>query len=135
MTEQGHRERALLIIPLLLVVTGLAMIYSASAILADRQFGDSLYFLKRQMVWALIGVIVMVGFSRVPYPFWQSASLPLVLFSVTLLVMVLIPGVGAEVNGSRRWLRLGPFTAQPSELARLVLVLYLAHYLSAKREK
>jgi len=125
----------LILLTLLLMVIGLVMIYSASAVLAGRQYGDSLFFLKRQMLWAVVGIIAMGIVSRVPYEVWNRTALPLVLVTAILLGLVLIPGIGIELNGSRRWFRLGPLTLQPSEAARLCAVIYLARYLMKKRDR
>ena len=123
-------DRTLIMITLLLLVLGLVMVYSASAILASHRYDDSMFFFKRQVVWAAIGLAVMIGVSHVPYTFWETAALPLVLFSAILLGLVFVPGIGVEINGSQRWLRLGPMTLQPSELARVGVVIYLARYLA-----
>jgi len=128
-------DRGLIIMTAVLLVIGVVMIYSASAVLAGREYGDSLFFLKRQVVWVFAGLMAMIVMSRIPYGVWQPAALPLVLVGVVLLVLVLIPGIGAELNGSRRWLRVGMFTLQPSELARLCAVIYLARYLVKRRER
>jgi cell division protein FtsW len=135
MNIRARSDMTLILITLMLLLIGVVMIYSASAVLAGRQYGDSLFFIKRQMLWALGGLIAMIAVSRVPYGLWQGLALPLVLGAVILLVLVLIPGIGVEVNGSRRWLRLGSFTVQPSELARLCAVIYLARYLVKKRDR
>lgn len=132
---RAQSDKTLILITLALLVIGAVMIYSASAVLAGRQYGDSLFFIKRQILWAAIGSAAMIAVSRVPYDVWQRAALPLVLGAVILLTLVLIPGVGVEVNGSRRWLRLGSLTLQPSELARLCAVIYLARYLVKKRNR
>lgn len=125
----------MILLTLLLMAIGLVMIYSASAVLAGRQYGDSLFFLKRQMLWAVVGIIAMGIASRVPYEVWNRTALPLVLVTAILLGLVLIPGIGIELNGSRRWFRLGPLTLQPSEAARLCAVIYLARYLMKKRDR
>jgi len=125
----------LILLTLLLLVIGVVMIYSASAVLASRQYGDSLFFFKRQMLWAAFGLVVLAAASRVPYEFWNRMALPLVLGTVILLGLVLIPGVGLELNGSRRWLRWGWLTLQPSEAARLCSVIYLARYLMKKKNR
>ncbi|TPW18116.1 MAG: cell division protein FtsW [bacterium] len=132
---QAQSDKTLIPVTLILLVIGVVMIYSASAVLAGRQYGNSLFFIQRQILWALIGLTAMVMMSRVPYAIWQGAALPLVLGAVVLLVLVLIPGIGVEVNGSRRWLRLGSFTLQPSELARLAAVIYMARYLVKKQNR
>lgn len=133
--NRAQSDKTLIFVTLTLLVIGVVMIYSASAVLAGRQYGDSFFFIKRQLLWAMIGLVAMVVMSRVPYPIWQGAALPLVFGAVVLLVLVLIPGFGVEVNGSRRWLHLGPFTLQPSELARLAAVIYLSRYLVKKRDR
>jgi cell division protein FtsW len=133
--NRAQSDKTLIFVTLALLVIGVVMIYSASAVLAGRQYGDSFFFIKRQLLWAMIGLVAMVVMSRVPYPIWQGAALPLVFGAVVLLVLVLIPGFGVEVNGSRRWLHLGPFTLQPSELARLAAVIYLSRYLVKKRDR
>ncbi|MBI3609319.1 MAG: putative lipid II flippase FtsW [Nitrospirae bacterium] len=132
---QKQSDKTLILVTLTLLVIGLVMIYSASAVLAGRRYGDSLFFFKRQTLWAAIGLTAMVAASRVPYPVWQRAGLPLILGAGLLLILVLVPGIGVEVNGSRRWLRLGPLTLQPAELARLCAVIYLARYLVEKRDR
>ena len=133
--DKTRGDRSLILLTLLLMVVGLVMIYSASAVLAGRQYGDSLFFLKRQMLWAVVGLIAMGIVSRVPYEVWNQMALPLVLLTAILLGLVLIPGIGIELNGSRRWFRLGPLTLQPSEAARLCAVIYLARYLMKKRDR
>jgi len=133
--DKTRGDRSLILLTLLLLVIGLVMIYSASAVLAGRQYGDSLFFLKRQMLWAVVGLMAMGIVSRVPYEIWNQMALPLVLLTAILLGLVLIPGIGIELNGSRRWFRLGPSTLQPSEAARLCAVIYLARYLMKKRDR
>jgi cell division protein FtsW len=133
--DKARGDRSLVLLTLLLMVTGVVMIYSASAVLAGRQYGDSLFFFKRQMLWAVVGLVAMMVASHVPYEFWNRMALPLVLGTVVLLGLVLIPGIGIELNGSRRWFRLGPLTLQPSEAARLCTVIYLARYLMKKRNR
>jgi len=133
--DKAQGDRSLVLLTVLLMVTGVVMIYSASAVLAGRQYGDSLFFFKRQMLWAVVGLVAMTVASHVPYEFWNRMALPLVLGTVVLLGLVLIPGIGIELNGSRRWFRLGPLTLQPSEAARLCAVIYLARYLMKKRNR
>jgi cell division protein FtsW len=133
--DKARGDRSLVLLTLLLMLTGVVMIYSASAVLAGHQYGDSLFFFKRQMLWAVVGVAAMVAVSHVPYEFWNRMALPLVLGAVVLLGLVLIPGIGIELNGSRRWIRLGSLTLQPSEAARICGVIYLARYLMKKRDR
>ena len=125
----------LFVVALVLVSTGVVMIYSASAIVAADRFRDPYYFLKKQVFWAALGCGALWLALRTDYRRLEKFVLPLLVFAALLLVLVLIPGVGASVNGSRRWLRLGPLSFQPAELAKLALVVYLAAFLARKRDE
>jgi cell division protein FtsW len=111
-------------------VVGLVMILSASSVAALSSYGSSWHFFNRQLVWAVLGVVAFVVTSRVDYRTWRRFALPLVAVSVALLVVVLIPGVGIHVDGARRWLGVGQLRFQPSEVAKLALVLFAADRLS-----
>jgi cell division protein FtsW len=125
----------LLVVTLLLVVIGLAMLYSTSAILAQERYGDSLYFLKRQMLWAGLGLVVMWGAYCTPYRAQRRLTMLAVACTLIALILVLLPGFGREVGGAKRWLQLGPFTTQPSEAAKYVLILYIARTLGHSQER
>ena len=116
---------------LLLFTLGLVMVYSASIAMADAErftgFRPS-YFLVRHGIYLAVGVAVGLAFFRVPLWLWQKASPWLFLAGVATLAAVLIPGLGREVNGSRRWIPLGVATFQPSEVMKLFVVLYAADY-------
>lgn len=121
--------------PLLLAVTvllalGLVMVASASVSVAD---GNSMYFLLRQSIFVALGLGVAVLMFCVPMRLWENGGFWLLAFSIFLLALVLIPGVGREVNGARRWIDLPLFNLQASEPARLALVVYLAGYLVRRR--
>lgn len=128
-------ERWLMPLTVTLIVAGLVMIYSASAVIALRQHGDSFYFLKRQALWAALGGVGFVLAARIDYRRWRPFAVPLVAISALALVLVLVPGIGAQINGARRWLSLGPLTVQPSEAARLALVIYLADFIARRPER
>jgi cell division protein FtsW len=134
MMKQTEGERILILVTFALLLIGVVMVYSASAVLAARQYGDAALFLKKQILWISIGLLSMMIVSRIPYFYWQAVAFPLVLLTVFLLIAVLIPSLGIEINGSRRWLGMGLFTMQPSELARLCLVVYLASYLAKRKD-
>ncbi|MFY9271262.1 MAG: putative lipid II flippase FtsW [Candidatus Manganitrophaceae bacterium] len=125
----------LILIILLLGIAGLLMIYSASGILAGKNYQDSAFFLKRQMLWMAVGIAVFLGAARVNLDRLRGAIVPLTLIMFGLLISVLLPGVGSEVNGARRWIRLGPIAFQPSEAAKLFAVIYLSHYVVKKRDQ
>ena len=124
-------DQMLLWSALLLAAVGLVMVYSASVALAgaERYTGFRQgYFLVRHAAYLAIGVAVAAALFRVPVWLWQKASPWLFLLGVALLAVVLVPGLGREVNGSRRWLEVGIGTFQPSELMKLFVVLYAADY-------
>ena len=124
----GLEYHLLVVVTLALVAFGLVMVYSASSARAALANDDPAYYLKRQAVYAFLGIVALVVFSRTDYRRLRYLVPPLLLASFALLVAVL--AVGIAVNGARRWLTLGPATLQPSELAKLALVLWLAAYLS-----
>ena len=115
---------------LALVSIGVVMVYSASAIMAADRFHDPGHFLKKQGVWAGLGMIALFAGLCFDYRRLQRLVAPLLVLSFALLVLVLVPPFGQEINGTRRWLRLGPVSFQPVELAKLSLLLYLASFLA-----
>jgi cell division protein FtsW len=113
---------------------GLVMVYSASSVVAFEQYGDAAYFLKRQLLWFVLGCLAMATTSRIHYAAWRPLTAPLLATSVLLLVVVLVPGVGEVAGGARRWIAAGPLRLQPIEAAKFSLVLYLAHFLANRRD-
>lgn len=133
-TLQGrYTDRLLLAVAALLLVFGLVMVASASVAVAERQTGDMLYYFRRQLVFAALGLGAAVFMYCVPMRHWSNAGFPLLGFGLVLLMLVLIPGIGHEVNGARRWLNLGPVNLQASEVARLCFIVYLASYVTRHR--
>lgn len=118
-----------------LFVLGLIMVGSASLDIAERQYGQPLHFLMRQSAYAALSLLLGYLALRVSLATWARASVPLLFLGMGLLVLVLVPGIGREVNGSARWLPLGAFNLQPSELMKLFMVLYLAGYLVRRGEE
>src|SRR5437870_11995466 len=121
-------------VAVVLLSAGVVMVYSASAIVAGDRFHDPYFFLRRQRCWALLGAAGLWVALRVDYRRLERFVLPLLVVSVALLVLVLIPPIGQAINGTRRWIRLGPVSFQPAELAKLALVVYLAAFLAKKGE-
>jgi cell division protein FtsW len=117
-----------------LVSVGVVMVYSASAIVAADRFHDPLFFLKKQLFWALLGLGCLWGAMMLDYRRLDRLVVPLLALSLVLLVLVLVPPFGQEINGTRRWLRGGPISFQPVELAKFSLVLYLASFLTRRQE-
>ncbi len=123
------RINGLLLTVSVLLTLGLLMMTSASVEIASSRYGDPFFHLKRQSMFAVLGCIAMLTTLHLPMRFWRSISAYLLLLSFALLTLVLIPGVGRVVNGSARWIDLGFFNLQPSELAKVFIVIYVAAYL------
>ena len=117
-----------------LVFLGVVMVYSASAIVAADRFGDPFFFLRKQLFWALLGGGLLWAALKLDYRALERLVIPLLVVSFVLLVLVLVPPFGQAINGTRRWFRLGPFSFQPVELAKFSLVLYLASFLTRRRQ-
>jgi cell division protein FtsW len=126
-------DYVLFLVVLGLLGLGIVMVYSASAILAMDRFRDPYFFLKKQAFWAVLGLGVLWGVMSVDYRRWRPYVFWFLLAAAGLLVLVLVPPFGQSINGTRRWLRWGPFSFQPTELAKLALVLYLADFLARRR--
>lgn len=120
---------------LLLLALGLVMVYSSSATSAESLHGQANYFLVRQAIWAALGLAGMFLFSRVDYHRWRWLAIPAVLASTVLLVLVRVPGIGQEINGSWRWLRIGPVSLQPSEFAKFATLLWLAWWIQREQRR
>jgi cell division protein FtsW len=135
MAASRHTDGILLTVTLMLLAIGLAMVYSTSAVLAQERYGDSLYFLKRQLLWAGLGLLAMWGGRCVPYRIQQRLTMPGVFCTLAALVLVLSSSFGKEVGGARRWLQLGALTIQPSEMAKYVLILYVARTLGQSQDR
>jgi len=131
--DRQPMDSLLLWLTFLLLGIGIVSVYDASyAIAVEKLHGDSFHFVKMQVLWALGGLLALWWASRMPYWKWKSVSIIGVSVAVLLLIAVLLPPVGIVVNGARRWLGHGQFRFQPSELAKIVLVLYLAKTLAGK---
>ena len=125
----------LLIAALALVGIGIVMVYSTSAIIAGDRFGDPYYFLKRQALYAAVGFVLMIVMMFLPYEILKRFAYPILVSSVLLLIAVLIPGIGHRTGGAMRWLKIQSLSFQPSEFAKLGLVIFLAYLLAKKEEK
>ncbi|MBC7387332.1 MAG: putative lipid II flippase FtsW [Cryobacterium sp.] len=117
-----------------LVLFGLIMVYSSSFIYAQERTGDGFAFIKKQLIFATLGFVALFFALRVPYRKWADWYYPVGLAAVGLLAIVLIPGVGSRVLGAQRWLKLGPISVQPSEIAKFAMILFVARQLEKKKE-
>ena len=127
-------ELWLFTVTLLLTAGGLVMVYSASSILAQERFGDGYFFVRKQVLFAAVGIAAMVFLSRIPYTGLRHLAYPGIFISMILLVLLTVPGFGVRAGGATRWLRLGGFTFQVSEVVKVFLVIFLAAFLSRKEE-
>jgi cell division protein FtsW len=116
-----------------LLLVGLIMVTSASMSIAARDMGDPFYFLERQFIFTVAGLAFAWVVTRVPTELWDKYGLALLLFALVLLTLVLIPGLGARVNGARRWLRIGILNFQVSELAKVLVIAWVCSYCVRKR--
>ncbi|MFK7893932.1 MAG: putative lipid II flippase FtsW [Granulosicoccus sp.] len=126
-------DHALLICVLSLGLFGAAMIASASMAFAQETYQSPFYFVKRQLIFLSIGCVLALIAYRLPLTVWEKFGPHLIIVSLVCLSLVLVPGIGKEVNGSRRWIDLGVFTVQVSEVVKLFIVVYLAGYLVRRR--
>lgn len=133
-SENNHIDFILLGTALVLTVVGFIMVLSASAVLAQQRFGSNLYFFKRQLIYGAFGFIMMFALSKIDYRLLRPLAYPLIFISVLLLILIYVPGIGLKVGGARRWIHIGPFTLQPSEFAKISLIIYLAYYFGKKKE-
>jgi len=128
----GPPDYLLLVAVTMLVIAGMLAVYSSSFAVGYHEFGNTNYFVTRQAVFALIGVAAMVFFMRMDYNRLRRLSLPMLVIALAALVLVLVPGIGVERNGASRWLEFGPISVQPSEYAKLALVIYIAAWLTSR---
>jgi cell division protein FtsW len=122
-------DTTLALLGLALLLVGLVAISSASIEYADWHYQNPWFHTQRHLIYLVIAISSAVVVYRVPPQFWLDTGWAWLFAALALLILVLIPGVGREVNGSQRWLPLGPFTLQPSEFAKMAMVIYLAGYM------
>lgn len=122
---------------LALVAIGVVMLYSATAVMAEKspKYNDSTWFLKRQLIWVLLGVGAMIVTARVPYTFWERWRAPVLIGALVLLGLVFVPHVGVSLNAARRWIRVGGFFFQPSEAAKIAIAVFLAGFAAKDPER
>lgn len=123
-------NKTLFISIIIISIFGIIMIYSASHIWAAYKYNDSLKYVKNQLLFFIIGLFLMITTSKINYSWYYNNSNKILLICFILLVLVLIPGVGSVRNGSRSWFGIGPFGIQPSEAAKLGLIIFVSKYLS-----
>lgn len=133
--QRVHLDLPLLFCAITLVGIGVTMTYSASAVLATERFGDGYYFLKRTLLFTIVGFIFMAAAVRFPYRRYRALVYPLLGLSILAVLAVFIPGVGRTISGATRWVRVGFFVFQPSELAKVAMIIFLAYSLEKKQDR
>ncbi len=119
-------------VSVILICIGIVMIYSASSIYAWERYGDGFFFFKRHLVFLFIGMLLTFTVMSVDYKKFRRFAKPLLIISLLLLALVLIPGIGREVSGARRWFRFKFLSFQPSEFASLAVIIYMADFIARK---
>jgi len=137
MQQRAHYDRLLLFAILVLVGGSVVMVYSSSSVIALTTYDDPAFFMKRQILWTLIGLFSMAITMRVNHRWLEDKRVVVLLLvlSLALLAATFVPGIGKMINGSRRWLRFGMFSFQPSEFAKVALVVYMSYFIAKKGEQ
>jgi cell division protein FtsW len=133
--RRGEPDLALMALIFVLAGIGIALNYSASAVYAQKTFGDSFYFLKRQLLWFVTGLVALFVFQEIDYKIYKKYTKAFLFISIALLGLVLVPGIGHSVKGSVRWFSIGPLSVQPSEMVKLMMVIYLVKVFSSENSR
>jgi len=133
---KGKTDTILLYSVFGLIIFGLIMIASAGVGYSRVRFGDEYFFFKRQLLFGVLpGLLIMMIVKNIDYKFWKKFSFLFFITSIVFLILVFVPGIGSRVYGASRWVQLGAFSFQPAEMLKISLILYLAAWLEAKRER
>ncbi|RMD99227.1 MAG: putative lipid II flippase FtsW [Deltaproteobacteria bacterium] len=130
-----YLEERLLLSTIVLVAFGLVMVLSSSFILAERNLGDGYAYFKKQLLFVAMGLALILLVRRIPYELYARLVYPLTFGAILLLCALYLPGFGLRINGARRWLDFGFFRFQPSEAAKIAMIVYLAHSLTKKADR
>lgn len=133
--KERHLDHILLVVIIALMGLGLIMVYSASSVTSLAVRSDGLYYFKRQLIWVITGLFAIAGGSFFPYRKLEKLAVPLLGMAIFFLILVLLPGVARDIGGARRWLRFGGVGFQPSELAKICFIIYMAHSIAARQDK
>ena len=126
-------SKLLIIVVTIMAIFGIIMIYSASSIWSEYKFNDSFHYAKYQLIFFIISFIAMMICSKIDYNIYKKKSNLILLICFILLILVLIPGIGTLRNGSRSWFKIGPFGLQPSEIAKIGLIIFVSKYLEKNK--
>jgi len=134
LNDNNRQFYVLTIIVSILVFFGLIILLASTSFMGMVSYGDTFYFVKKQSLYLLTGITVLIFVSQVDYKIWYKFAWPFYLFTIFLLLAIYIPGVGKEAGGARRWIVAGAFSLQPSDLARLGVVILLARLFSNRKD-
>ena len=133
--EKKYPDLLLFIVVIILLSIGICVVFSSRYVMAYKWYGDSYFFLKKQLLYAIISLIIFFLATSIDYHYYKKLVLPLLILSIILLTMVFVSGVGKSAGGARRWIKIGFFSFQPSEIAKFALILYIAESLTRKHSK
>jgi cell division protein FtsW len=128
-------DKWLIAAALSLILLGLMMVASSSVMISTKNYHEPFHFLIRQLTYLLMGCLAALVVMRIDSSLWEKISVPFLLACFVLLLLVLVPGIGHRVNGSRRWLALGPIGIQVSELVKIAIIFYLSGYMVRQRQR
>jgi len=127
LTKPYHPDYILISTVIALIIFGLIVLASASVVISQENFNESYYFLKHQIFYGLlIGIVLWLICQKIYYRHWIKLALPLLIFTLVLLSLVFVPEIGYQFGGAKRWIAFGPLSLQPSEIAKLTFILYMA---------
>jgi len=132
--KSGRYNIWLIISLVLLILIGFIFVYSSSMYSAQLNYGDKFYFLKKQIIGALIGVVALLFTANFNYQLYNKYKIPIIIVSLVLLALVFIPGLGVSNYGAQRWIKMPGFTIQPSEIAKFGFVIFCSAYLSKNKD-
>lgn len=130
-----YPDTLIILSTLMLLGIGVIIVYSASAVLAAQKMGDAFFYAQRQLMWAVLGIISMFAMMNYDYHKLKKIAKPLLIICFLFLIAVAIPGIGTVRGGSRAWLGIGSLGIQPSEFAKLGIIIYFAHMLSRYQDR
>lgn len=125
----------LLLVVVAMVMFGLIMVYSSSFIYAQEKAGDGFAFIRKQLIYAGLGMVTLLGVCRIDYRKWEKWAYPVLGAAVLMLALILVPGIGARVGGARRWIHLGSLHFQPGEFAKFAVIFFVARQLTRKQNR
>ncbi len=126
-------DMILIVLTGMILLIGLAVLTSASAVISQKHFGQTTYYITHQLLYGLgIGIVCFIAASSIPYTFWERAAIPLMIVSLFLLFIVFLPQFGVKIGGAQRWIRISHYSFQPSEFAKLAFLFYLAAWFAGR---